>query len=123
MLEMKPVEDAAQILKWFQEENVPFQKGCGAFAIWERGTVLGFCLFSMEKTMRILAVRCGEPALLDGLMRAALNHGSLSQAAEADFSAVTGPMREALDRLGYFKKDPLPIEWFFSACKPCKGMI
>ena len=123
MLEMKPVEDAAQVLKWFQEEKIPFREGCGAFAISERASLLGFCLFLMGKTMRILAVRCQEPALLDGLLRAALNHGSLSQAVEADFSAVTGPMREELGRLGYLKKDPLPIEWFFAACKPCKGMI
>lgn len=123
MLEMKLVEDASQALEWFEKEGIPFREGCGAFSIAERGSLLGYCLFQMDNIMRFLAVRCEEPSLLDGLMRAALNHGSLSRATEADFSAIDGPMREKLDRLGYYKKAPLPIEWFFAACKPCKGMI
>ena len=60
--------------------------------------------------------------LLDGLVRATLNHGSLSGAAEADFSALEGQMRDRLNKLGYFQKEPLPIEWFFTSCKPCKGV-
>ncbi len=122
MLEMKPVEDASRVLEWFEKEEISFREGCGAYAVSERGSLLGYCLFQMGKTMKILAVRCEEPALLDALLRAALNHGSLSQAVEADFSALLGPMREKLEQLGYLKKDPLPIEWFFAACKPCKGM-
>ena len=64
----------------------------------------------------------GDPFLLDGLVRATLNHGSLSGAAEADFSALEGQMRDRLNKLGYFQKEPLPIEWFFTSCKPCKGV-
>ena len=56
-------------------------------------------------------------------IRIGVNHGSLSGVAEADFSAISGEMRDRLDKMGYFQKDPLPIEWFFSVCKPCKGMI
>ncbi len=59
--------------------------------------------------------------LLDGLVRAALNHGSLSGVAEADFSAISGEMRDRLDKMGYFQKDPLPIEWFFLYASPVKG--
>lgn len=121
MLQMKPVEENTQILEWFQKEGISFEEGCGAFSIEERGALLGYCLFRLDRTMRILAVHCEEAALLDGLMRATLNHGSLSQAETADFSAVSGQMREKLDQLGYFQKNPLPIEWFFAACKPCRS--
>ena len=100
MLEMKPVQNKNLILELFEKENVPFQEGCGAFGISERGDLF----------------------LLDGLVRATLNHGSLSGAAEADFSALEGQMRDRLDKLGYFQKEPLPIEWFFTSCKPCKGV-
>lgn len=123
MLEMKSVQNPGLILQLFEKEKIPFSEGCGAFGIAQGETLLGYCLFRMGPAVKMLAIRCEDRFLLDGLVRAALNHGSLSGAAEADFSAISGPMRELLDQLGYFKKEPLPIEWFFSACKPCKGMI
>ena len=123
MLEMKPVQEPDLVLELFQKEGIPFREGCGAFGIAERGTLAGYCLFCMGQSMQMLAVRCDDPLLLDGLVRAALNHGSLSGVAKADFSAISGEMRDRLDKMGYFQKDPLPIEWFFSVCKPCKGMI
>ncbi len=122
MLEMKPVQNKNLILELFEKENVPFQEGCGAFGISERGDLAGYCLFRLEQSMRMLAVCCDDPFLLDGLVRATLNHGSLSGAAEADFSALEGQMRDRLNKLGYFQKEPLPIEWFFTSCKPCKGV-
>lgn len=122
MLEMKPVQNKNLILELFGKENVPFQEGCGAFGISERGDLAGYCLFRLEQSMRMLAVCCDDPFLLDGLVRATLNHGSLSGAAEADFSALEGQMRDRLNKLGYFQKEPLPIEWFFTSCKPCKGV-
>ena len=122
MLEMKPVQNKNLILELFEKENVPFQEGCGALGISERGDLAGYCLFRLEQSMRMLAVCCDDPFLLDGLVRTTLNHGSLSGAAEADFSALEGQMRDRLDKLGYFQKEPLPIEWFFTSCKPCKGV-
>ena len=123
MLEMKPVQDPAQVFALFEKEQIPCREGCGAFGIAQQGALIGYCLFRMDGAMQMLAVRCEDDALLDGLVRAALNHGSLSGAAEADFSALGGMVRGQLERLGYFRKEPLPIEWFFAACKPGKGMI
>ena len=78
MLEMKPVQEPDLVLELFQKEGIPFREGCGAFGIAERGTLAGYCLFCMGQSMQMLAVRCDDPLLLDGLVRAALNHGSLS---------------------------------------------
>ena len=88
MLEMKPVQNKNLILELFEKENVPFQEGCGAFGISERGDLAGYCLFRLEQSMRMLE----------------------------------GQMRDRLNKLGYFQKEPLPIEWFFTSCKPCKGV-
>ena len=69
MLEMKPVQNKNLILELFEKENVPFQEGCGAFGISERGDLAGYCLFRLEQSMRMLAVCCDDPFLLDGLVR------------------------------------------------------
>ncbi|MDD3194079.1 MAG: hypothetical protein PHE47_09620 [Oscillospiraceae bacterium] len=119
MLEMH-LQPPVRAWELFQKEGMPCGEGCGAFGVTERESLLGYCLFCMDGPMRMLSVWCEDDFLLDGLVRATLNHGSLSGAEEADFSALSGPVRDKLEQLGYFRQEPLPIEWFFANCKPCK---
>lgn len=122
MLRMKRIEDETLLADLFSQNGLSLTDTSAAFGVWERDELAGFCLYLREEPMRFLRVRCEDALLLDGLVRATLNCGSLEGLLEADFLSLPQTEKEKLQKLGYFQKEPLPIEWFFATNKPCHQM-
>ena len=118
MLEILPVEESKAVLLATREGvSLPVS----AYVMTDKGEDLGYLLYRVERdTITLLVIRCVEPMLSEGLIRAALNAG-------VNRNAITAVCRQPdvfplLESLGFEKEGDgytIFIPDFF--LRPCAG--
>ena len=122
MIEIRPERRADALEPLYKQRGLKINENSTAAVAYDGGTVIGFCLFDMERDR--LTVRCIEPEgdimFADGLLRSALHIGTENGIMTA-FYSDEAPVH-LLKKLKFVKSETekeLDVSLLFKSCKNC----
>lgn len=107
--------DTDEARRFCAEAKIPYETGVMACQAVEGGCGAGFVLFrAAGEELELLGTDC-PPALLDGLLRAAINRGAAAGLVRFCFASSMQGWAGQLERLGYPPPGtPADIQGFFA---------
>lgn len=122
MISLAPLSDRQQIEQKFADKNIESNENSGCVTAVDRGEVLGFCLYDLDK--KEMVIKYLEPlsdiGLADGILRSTL-HVAAERSVMDAFYADTVP-EDFLEKIGFIKEKPekrLDIDKLFKSCCNC----